>query len=117
MTSTFEKNKNKDREPWLCFSIILKNRPFDLYCSEETIDEWVIGLSHLIKKYNPNAYVLRPGQFYWRKLKYVMLELVKMKIPPKNLKTMKKNISFVKVVNMYKKLLDFTRMQKNMSII
>jgi hypothetical protein len=112
VTKTFQKSKNKDREPWLCFSIILKNRPFDLYCEEDTIDEWVIGLSHLIKKYNPNAYVMRPGQYYWRKLKCVMFELVKMKVPPKSLKSMKKNLSFVKVVNMYQKLLDFTRMQK-----
>ena len=115
ITKTFEKSKNKDRERWLCFSIIMKNRPFDLYCEEESIDDWIIGLSHLIKKYNPDAYVLRPGQYYWRKLKYVMMELVKMKMPPKSLKHLEKNLSFVRVINLYKKLLDYNKMQKGIS--
>lgn len=115
MTKTFEGKKNQEREPWLCFSVILKNRPYDLYAEEEAIDDWVIGLSHLIKKYNPNAYVLRPGQYYWRKLKLVMFELVKMKVPEKGLKLMKKDLSFVKVVNMYQKLLEFSKLQKKIS--
>lgn len=80
VTKTFQKPKNREKEAWLCFSIILKNRPFDLYCPEESINEWVIGLGHLTKKYNPAAYVVRPGQFFWKKLKFLMLELVKMKM-------------------------------------
>lgn len=103
-TKTFFKKKNRDKEPWLCFSIILKNRPFDLYCNEENIDQWVIGLSHVIKKYNPDAYVLRPGQYYWRKLKYVMVELVKMKLPPGTLKKLNRQLSFIKAINIYGKL-------------
>lgn len=115
VTKTFEGKKNKEKEPWLCFSIILKNRPFDLYADEESIDDWVIGLSHLIKKYSPTAYVPRPGQFYWKKLKLVMFELVKMKLPPKTLKNMQKDMSFIKVINMYKKLLEYSKMQKQLS--
>ena len=115
VTKTFEGKKNLDKEPWLCFSLILKNRPFDFYGQEDNIDDWVIGLSHLIKKYNPDAYVLRPGQYFWRKLKFVMFELVKMKIPLKSLKQMKTNLSFIKVINMYQKLLDYSRMQKQIS--
>lgn len=65
---------------------------------------WVIGLSHLIKKYNPDAYVLRPGQYFWRKLKYVMIELVKMKLPPEALKKINGDISFIKAINIYSKL-------------
>jgi hypothetical protein len=84
----FEKKKNLDKEPWLCFSLILKNRSYDIYTTEEQINDWVIGLSHLVKKYNPNAYVVRPGQFFWKKLKMVMLELIKLKLPEKNLKNL-----------------------------
>ena len=112
VTKTFEGKKNADKEPWLCFSLILKNRSYDVYATEEQINDWVIGMSHLIKKYSPDAYVVRPGQFFWRKLKMVMLELVKLKLPEKNLKKMNQNLSFVKVINMYQKLMVFNKMQK-----
>jgi hypothetical protein len=39
-----------------------------------------------------------------------MFELVKMKVPEKGLKMMKKDLSFVKVVNMYQKLLEFSKL-------
>ena len=42
----------------------------------------------------------------------VMLELIKLKLPEKNLKKMKPNLSFVKVINMYQKLMLFNKMQK-----
>lgn len=103
-TKTFFKKKNKDKEPWLCFSIIFENRPYDLSCTEDNVDEWVIGLSHLVKKYNPQAYVLRPGQYYWRKMKYVVLELVKMKLPPESLKKIDGNLSYVGALKIYSKL-------------
>ena len=114
VTKAFEGKKNKDKEPWLCFSLILKNRSYDVFATEEQINDWVIGLSHLIKKYSPDAYVVRPGQFFWKKLKMVMLELIKLKLPEKNLKQLKPNLSFVKVINMYHKLMLFNRMQKNL---
>ena len=74
------KGKNRQKEPWLCFSILITGRPYDLYCDEDNIDFWVIGLSHLIKKYNPQAYVLSPGKYYWRKFKYVLISLVNFKL-------------------------------------
>ena len=46
-TSTFERKKNRSLEPWLCFSIILKNRPFDFHAEEETVNMWYYGLSKL----------------------------------------------------------------------
>lgn len=112
VTKVFEGKKNRDKEPWLCFSLILKNRSYDVFATEEQINDWVIGLSHLIKKYSPDACVVRPGQFFWKKLKMVMFELVKLKLPEKNLKKLKPNLSFVKVVNMYHKLMVFNKMQK-----
>lgn len=86
LTKAFDGKKNIDKEPWLCFSILFANRSYDIYTTEEQINDWVIGLSHQIKKYNPKAYVVRAGKFFWMKLKMVMLELIKLKMPEKNLK-------------------------------
>ena len=103
-TKTFNKKKNAKLEPWLCFSIILKSRPFDMYCEEERINDWVIGLSYLIKKNNPDAYCLTIGQFFWRKLKFVMNYLVLMSMPKNKRKKIKKDISFCKTILLYKQL-------------
>ena len=81
-----------------------------MHCKEENIDQWYLGLAYLVKKYNPDAYVLRPGQFYWRKLKYIVIELVKLKLPKDVVKRLGKNISFVKALILYKKLRETSRL-------
>lgn len=72
VTSTFQKKKNKDLFPWLCMSIILENRSFDIYCTEENINTWYCGLAYAIKRHNPNAYVLSVGKFFWFKFCYLL---------------------------------------------
>jgi len=39
-----------------------------LYCREDQINYWFIGLSEEVRRANPNAFCLTVGQFYWRKL-------------------------------------------------
>lgn len=100
VTPTFLKKSARKYESWLCFSIILANRPFDFMASEKSIDAWVIGLCHLIKVHNPSAVVLTPGQYYWRKLKYVLVELIHLKMPSAK----KYDLSFARALNLYSKL-------------
>jgi flagellar biosynthesis/type III secretory pathway chaperone len=76
ITSTFRKSPNESLEPWLCMSIFLKNRPLDLYLSEDTVDFWYIGLSELVREKNPDAYCLTKGQYLWRKVKMIMFRAV-----------------------------------------
>lgn len=76
ITSTFTKSSNDSLEPWLCMSIFLKNRPLDLYLSEDRIDFWYIGLSELVREKNPRAYCLTKGQYLWRKVKMIMQRAV-----------------------------------------
>ena len=104
VTSTFMKKKNQNLLPWLCMSIIMDNRPFDVVCQEENIDNWYIGLAYAIKKHNPDAYVLSAGKFFWRKLKFVVTLLVISKMPPDMRKSIKKDLSFAKALNFYRRL-------------
>ena len=64
-TTSFLRKKAKKLEPWLCVSIILHKRPLDLYCREEDIDNFVVGLSEEIKRYNPQARVFSLGKYIW----------------------------------------------------
>jgi hypothetical protein len=52
----------------LCFSVVLRDRTIDLYCREDQINYWFIGISEEVKKMNPRAYCLSVGKFLWRKL-------------------------------------------------
>jgi len=63
----FVKNA-KGLEPWLCFSLVLENRTIDLYCREDQINYWVIGLSEELKRIRPKAVTLTVGKYFWRKL-------------------------------------------------
>lgn len=99
-TSTFKKSKNKNLEPWLCFSLMLKTRPLDVYCNEDQINSWYIGLSQLIKLHNPNAYALNKGQYYWRKLNYLFRYFVMVNMPELQRKA-KKGLTFCKAVLLY----------------
>jgi hypothetical protein len=77
VTKTFQKSSNmKKFEPWLCFSIILKNRPFDLYCKADQITKWFVGLSAMVKIQNKNAYCLRVGKYLWRRVKMIMVHRI-----------------------------------------
>jgi hypothetical protein len=67
--TTRQLNKNgKSLEPWLCLSLVLQTRTIDLYCREDQINFWFVGLSEEVKKVNPNAFCLSVGKFLWRKL-------------------------------------------------
>lgn len=72
-TDTLMKNYNKNLELQLCFSLILKSRSLDFYCTNEQIDNWVIALSAEIRKRNPNAFTITPGKFLWRKMKFILI--------------------------------------------
>jgi len=47
---------------------LLENRTIDLYCREDQINFWLIGLSEALKEIRPNAFVLSVGRYFWRKL-------------------------------------------------
>lgn len=79
VTKTFLKKSSSKLEPWLCISLILKNRPLDLYIPEDKIDLWYIGLSEFIKEGNPRAFCLTKGQYLWRKMMLVAKHVVRQK--------------------------------------
>jgi hypothetical protein len=100
-TKTFKRSINRDLEPWLCFSLIFKKRSVDFYCTEDTINYWYIGLAELVKQNrSDHAFVLSKGQFFWRKLKMVMIAVATMEIPKETLKKAKRNLSFCKAVRL-----------------
>ena len=105
-TNTFLKSSNKKLEPWLCFSLILKRRSLDIYCTEDQIDNWYLGLSQLIKLHRPSTYALSKGQYYWRKLNYLLKYLVMSKISDKQRKKMRKGLSFCKAIIMYDTIME-----------
>lgn len=74
ISTTFCKIYNKSLEPHLCVSLVLGNRTLDLYFgqSQSQLNHWVIALSYCVKQKNPSAYGLTVGQFYWRKLVYLL---------------------------------------------
>ena len=59
----------------------------------------MIALSSAVKKSNPRAYVLNPGNFLWRKLKFIITQKA-----AENLKDVKKQLSFCKSVLILKKI-------------
>ena len=100
-TTTFLRSKNRQLEPWLCFSLILKSRPLDVYIEEEKIDRWYIGLGEYIKQNNPNSYVLTKGKYYWRKFAFVIKYVVMLQIPEKMKGGLKKSFSLCKAIILY----------------
>lgn len=104
VTETFRKKANNGLEPWLCFSLMMDKRSFDLYCTEDNLNRWYIGLGYAIKRHNPNAYCLSVGKFLWRKLKFVMSYLVLDSMSAEQKKNIKKDLSFVKLILQFKKL-------------
>lgn len=60
-----KKEYNKKLEPWLCCTIVLHNRTFDIYFREEQINPWYYALSLAVKKYNKDAYCMTYGKFLW----------------------------------------------------
>ena len=100
-TKTFQKSKNKQLSSWLCFSLILKNRSLDVYCTEDQIDFWYVGLSQFVKLHNPSAFALSKGRYYWRKLKYLLIHEVMRKLDKKMKKTISTEITFCKAICLY----------------
>lgn len=101
-TDTLLKNYNKNLELHLCFSLILKARSLDFYCTGDQIDNWVMALSAEIRKKNSNAYTLTPGKYLWRKMKLILINsLVK---DPKYNKQLK-YFTFVKGIVAYRNIL------------
>lgn len=105
VTSTFLKKKNEGLFAWLCISIMMSNRSYDICCVEENVNQWYIGLGYAIKKHNPGAYVLPVGRFFWRKMKLLMHYLVIDRMPEEQRKKfIKKSLSFVKIILQYRRL-------------
>jgi len=100
-TDTLLKNYNKNLELHLCFSLILKSRSLDFYCTSDQIDNWVIALSAEIRKRNSNAYTLTPGKYLWRKMKLILINSLIRDPKYKNLKY----YTFVKGVIAYRNIL------------
>ena len=104
ITPTFRKKSNDKLEPWLCFSLMMDKRSFDVYCTEDNINKWYIGLAYAIKKHNDKAYCLSLGKFLWRKLKMVLIYLVTEKMTPEQKKNQKKEMSFIQALRRFQKL-------------
>lgn len=104
VTSTFQKKKNEKLYSWLCISLVMSNRSYDIYCAEDNVNSWYIGLAYAIKKHNPNAYVLSVGKFLWRKMRILITYVVidKMSDVQKK-KLLKKELSFTKAVYLFRK--------------
>ncbi|KRX10275.1 hypothetical protein PPERSA_09659 [Pseudocohnilembus persalinus] len=71
-TYALRKSYNRKLQSYQCFSLVLKSRTLDFYCDEEQIMWWVRGLSCVIKKLNKQAFVVRPGAYYWKKFKLIL---------------------------------------------
>ncbi|KAL4492959.1 hypothetical protein ABPG72_020738 [Tetrahymena utriculariae] len=71
-TDVLQKPFNKKLEPWLCFSLVLKSRTLDFYCEKDQINRWLFALSEETKRKNPTAFVLKPSQVLWRKMKMIL---------------------------------------------
>ena len=58
VTKTFHKSKkNAQLPPWQCFSILLKNRPFDVFCPDPSqVTRWIYGMGMLVKIYNKDGF-------------------------------------------------------------
>ena len=100
-TDTLLKNYNKNLDLHLCFSLILKNRSLDFYCTKDQIDNWVIALSAEIRKRNPNSYTLTPGKYLWRKMKLILINSLMRDPKYKHLKY----YTFVKAITAYRNTL------------
>jgi hypothetical protein len=101
VTKTFQKFSNKNKfKRWLCLSIIMKERPFDIYCEPEHITNWFVGLSNLVKIYNPKAHCIKAGRYLWRRLRYVWLNIALSSLNEKNRKKIlaAREMSFVKTI-------------------
>jgi hypothetical protein len=105
VTSTFQKKKNSKLFPWLCISIIMDKRSFDICCTEDNVNAWYIGLAYAVKKHNPNAVVLTIGNFFWRKMRFLLTYLVLDSMTEdQRKKYSKRGLSFAKVVLLSKRI-------------
>lgn len=105
VTSTFQKKKNAKLFSWLCVSLIMANRTYDVYCTEENVNAWYIGLAYAVKKHNPTACVLPVGRFFWRKLRLLMTYLVIDGMNEEQKKKFtKRSLSFCKTVLLYRRI-------------
>ena len=100
-TPNFQKPEYRKYESWLCFSIILPNRPVDIYVGEDRINLWYIGLSELVKFHNRNAYCLTKGGFFWKKLALLIKYYVLFTVYSKPSKKIDAKLSFCKAVILY----------------
>ena len=71
-TEVLCKSYNKKLQTFQCFSLIMRTRSMDFYCERDQINSWVIALSMEIKQYNPKAYTLSIGKFFWMKMRLIL---------------------------------------------
>ena len=108
VTKTYSKRKdNKKLERWKCFSIIMKNRPFDVYCKDShLITPWVYGLGSLVKMYNKTAYYLPIGKYLWRRLKFTLIHKVYWSLDKEKQKKLDKQgeLTFCRSILLYNRI-------------
>lgn len=104
-TRPFMKKSREKFESWLCFSLIIRRRSLDIYCTEDQINDWYIGLTELAKLQNKSLFCLSKGKFFWRKFFLVLHYAVMMSIPKEQKRKMKKNMSDVKALIIYGEIL------------
>lgn len=104
VTSTFQKKRADKFYPWLCMSIIMEQRPYDVVCDETNVNDWYIGLAYAIKKHNPDAVVLGVGKFFWRKMRHLIHYLVFSKMPKNMKSSRRRDPSFAQLIIQFSKL-------------
>ena len=100
-TENFQKPEYRKYEAWLCFSIILPNRPVDIYVSEDRINLWYIGLSEIVRFQNKKSYCLNKGKFFWRKLAMLLKYFVLFSVYSKPSKKINPRLSVCQAIILY----------------
>ena len=89
VSEILHKKWNEPLEAWLCFTIYAKDRELDILAEEDNINPWIIGLSSIIKSYNSNAFTLRAGRYFWRKLRFLVSVFCETELQKSNLSLVK----------------------------
>ena len=122
-------SKEKDNEfiklmnsPWKFISIITKERPIDLYCEDNQINNWFYGLKHYFNINNMPYKVMSTNRYILTKIKFKIVNNLKKTYQNDNLKENNneniqivkelcrekgiQDISFCKLLLLYKKLIN-----------
>ena len=86
-------SKEKDNEfiklinfPWRFISIITKERPIDLYCEDNQINNWFYGLKHHFNINNMPYKIMSTNRYILTKIKFKIVQKLKKSFQNDNLK-------------------------------